>query len=115
MGDFNADPDSDEIRFLHGRHTLDGTSTYWADAWLYGGDGGPGYTFDRRNGFAALCHEPPRRIDYIFSRGPDSKFRGEPLLTQLAFCQASAGTTGQIWPSDHFGLYTELAAQPQSP
>ncbi|MEZ4225553.1 MAG: endonuclease/exonuclease/phosphatase family protein [Polyangiaceae bacterium] len=110
MGDFNADPDSDEIRYLRGLATLDGSSVYFADAWSYGGDGTPGYTFDRKNAFAALAHEPPRRIDYIFSRGPDRSFRGEPLTTRLAFCDEAGG----IWPSDHFGLTTELAAEPRS-
>ena len=44
-----------------------------------GGNGGPGFTFDRRNPNAARSHEPPRRIDYIFVRGPDRRLRGEPL------------------------------------
>ncbi len=109
MGDFNADPDSDEIRFLRGLASVEGTSAYFADAWVYAGDDSPGYTFDRKNRFAALAHEPPRRIDYIFTRGPDRKFRGEPLRTELAFCKESDG----IWPSDHFGLITELAAAPR--
>ena len=33
-GDFNATPDSDEIRFLRGLHTLDGRRTHFQDAWL---------------------------------------------------------------------------------
>jgi endonuclease/exonuclease/phosphatase family metal-dependent hydrolase len=107
MGDFNADPDSDEIRHLRGLAIVDGKSAYFADAWQYAGDGSPGYTFDRRNRFAALAHEPPRRIDYIFTRGPDRTFRGEPLHTRLAFCTETDG----VWPSDHFGLVTELAVE----
>ena len=114
MGDFNAEPDSDEIRYMKGHATLEGRSVYFADAWSYGashaaqgggGDPGPGYTFDRKNAYAALAHEPPRRIDYIFVRGPDRKFRGEPLSTELAFCDERDG----VWPSDHFGLVTNLA------
>ena len=46
--------------------TLEGRSVYYADAWVYGGDGTPGYTFDRKNRFAAVAHEPPRRIDCDF-------------------------------------------------
>ncbi|MNC88930.1 hypothetical protein D3C83_48050 [compost metagenome] len=76
---------------------------------MCGGDGSYGATFDRRNRFAALAHEPPRRIDYIFVRGPDRKFRGEPLSTRLAF----ATPTGDVWPSDHFGLVTEIAVSPR--
>jgi endonuclease/exonuclease/phosphatase family metal-dependent hydrolase len=114
MGDFNAHPATDEIRYLSGELVQEGKSVYWADAWTYAGDG-PGYTFDRRhNAFAALCHEPPRRIDYIFVRGPDAEFRGEPLTTRLAFCDSVPGASGTVWPSDHFGLHTELAARPRS-
>lgn len=113
MGDFNADPDSDEIRYLRGLATIGGRSVFFADAWIYGGNGGPGYTFDRKNRFAALSHEPPRRIDYIFVRGPDRQFRGEPLSTRLAFCEPSSGEDGEIWPSDHFGLVADLAVGPR--
>ncbi len=108
MGDFNAEPDSDEIRHLMGRAVLDAESVYFADAWAYGGPG-PGYTFDPQNRFAALAHEPPRRIDYIFVRGPDRFFRGEPLATSLAFHEPEATSEGVVWPSDHFGVVTELA------
>jgi endonuclease/exonuclease/phosphatase family metal-dependent hydrolase len=113
MGDMNADPDSDEMRYLRGLATLDGRSVYFADAWQYGGDG-PGYTFDRRNRFAAIAHEPPRRIDYIYVRGPDSKLRGEPLSTRLAFATPAPSSEGDVFPSDHFGLVTDLSAEPQS-
>lgn len=114
MGDMNADPDSDEMRYLRGLSSSGGKSVYFADAWVYGGDGTPGYTFDRRNRFAALAHEPPRRIDYIYVRGPDSKLRGEPLATRLAFATSAPGADGDLWPSDHFGLVTEVSAEPVS-
>lgn len=113
MGDFNAEPDADEIRFLRGLARVEGTSVFFADAWIYGGTG-PGHTFDRRNRFAALAHEPPRRIDYIFVRGPDRLFRGEPLATRLAFASSRPGVDGEIWPSDHFGVVTEIAAEARS-
>ena len=111
MGDFNAEPESDEIRFLRGFATLEGRSVFFADAWAYGGDGGPGFTFDRRNAYAARSHEPPRRIDYVFVRGPDAKWRGEPLTTRVVFDEPSDG----VWASDHFGLYTELSTHAETP
>lgn len=111
MGDFNAEPESDEIRFLRGFATLEGKSMFWADAWAYGGDGGPGFTFDRRNPYAARSHEPPRRIDYIFVRGPDAQWRGEPLATRVVFDEADDG----IWASDHFGLFCELSTHAETP
>jgi endonuclease/exonuclease/phosphatase family metal-dependent hydrolase len=113
MGDMNADPDSDEMRYLRGLRTSAGKSVYFADSWVYAGDG-PGHTFDRRNRFAAIAHEPPRRIDYIFVRGPDSKLRGEPLSTRLAFATAEQGSGGDVFPSDHFGVVTDISAEPQS-
>jgi endonuclease/exonuclease/phosphatase family metal-dependent hydrolase len=109
MGDMNAEPDSDEIRYLRGLATIEGKSVYFSDAWRYAGDG-PGHTFDRRNRFAAIAHEPPRRLDYIFVRGPDRKLRGEPLATRLAFATPEGEGDNALWPSDHFGLVTELAA-----
>ena len=115
MGDFNAEPESDEIRFLRGFATLPdeqgGKSVFFADAWAYGGDGSPGFTFDRRNPYAARSHEPPRRIDYIFVRGPDEQWRGEPLTTRVVFDAPEDG----IWASDHFGLYTELSTCAETP
>jgi endonuclease/exonuclease/phosphatase family metal-dependent hydrolase len=114
MGDLNAEPDSDEIRFLRGLTAINGETVYFADAWAYGGDGGPGYTFDRRNRFAALAHEPPRRIDYIFVRGPDGKLRGEPLETRVAFNKWTQSDDGPVWPSDHYGVVTDLTVEPKS-
>jgi endonuclease/exonuclease/phosphatase family metal-dependent hydrolase len=107
MGDLNAEPESDEIRYLCGLATVAGKSVHFADAWRYSGTG-PGHTFDRKNRFAALAHEPPRRIDYIFVRGPDRKLRGEPLSTRLAFATPAGEGESEVWPSDHFGLMTEL-------
>ena len=113
MGDFNADPESDEIRYLRGLKVDAGRSVYFADAWHYAGDGSLGATFDRRNHHARLSHEPPRRIDYVFVRGPDKLLRGEPIRAELAF--ATAGPSGDVWPSDHFGLVTDIVFSPRSP
>lgn len=104
MGDLNAEPGSDEIRWLYGHKTIDDASVYFADAWRYEGQG-PGYTFDPKNPYAAQVHEPPRRIDYVFVRGPDGRGRGKPSGTRLCFCEPTAG----VWPTDHFGVVTDLA------
>lgn len=114
MGDFNAEPEADEIRYLRGLTALSGRTVYFADSWIYGGDGSPGYTFDRENRFAAVALEPPRRIDYIFVRGPDSKTRGEPKRTRLAFHRPSPGADGPVYASDHFGLVTDLTVEARS-
>ncbi|MEZ4231489.1 MAG: endonuclease/exonuclease/phosphatase family protein [Polyangiaceae bacterium] len=115
MGDFNAEPDSDEMRFMRGLTALDGRTVYFTDCWIFAGqdggrhahEGAPGYTFDSRNPYAALAHEPRRRIDYIYVRGPDRKFRGEPLETRVV-CNASDPTDPELWPTDHFGVFCRL-------
>ncbi|MFH0900104.1 MAG: endonuclease/exonuclease/phosphatase family protein, partial [Pseudomonadota bacterium] len=67
-GDFNASPDTDEIRFLCGRHSLDGRRTYYQDAFARIHPEKSGWTWARRNpnasGLAWL--EIDRRIDYVF-------------------------------------------------
>src|SRR5262245_9575837 len=105
LGDFNAQPESDEIRFLRGLTPLGGRSTYWSDCFALAGEGA-GATFDRRNAYAATLREPPRRIDYVFVRGPDREGRGEPLAARVVLDRPSGG----VWPTDHFGVYAEIAA-----
>jgi len=112
LGDFNAAPDADEIRFLTGLCALGGKTVYFADAWVFAGQG-PGHTYDRQNDYAAKAREPSRRIDYIFVRGPDRQFRGEPMHAELAFDAAEQGATSLVWPSDHFGVVADIAASPR--
>ena len=100
MGDFNAEPDSDEIRFMRGLTGLGGKCVYFADAFGSAGDGTPGHTFSKRNPFAEHMREPERRIDYIFVRGPDDSQRGEPTDAKVCFDQPSDG----VFPTDHFGV-----------
>jgi endonuclease/exonuclease/phosphatase family metal-dependent hydrolase len=105
MGDFNAEPDADEIRFLRGLTSRLGRSVYFADCFGYVGEG-PGFTYARSNPYAAKLHEPNRRIDYIFVRGPDRELRGEPLAARVVFDLPEGGA----FPSDHYGVYAEIQA-----
>ena len=73
MGDFNAEPESDEIRYLRGYNTRLGRSVYFADCFAVAGDGSPGYTYARDNPYALRAHEPNRRLDYIFVARPRSR------------------------------------------
>jgi endonuclease/exonuclease/phosphatase family metal-dependent hydrolase len=109
MGDFNADPDSDEIRFLKGRHVIEGRSIYFADVWDYADVPAPGYTYARDNAYALTNGEPNRRIDYIFVRGPDKRMRGEPSNVRRAFDQSVPGSEGPVWASDHYGVVCDLS------
>ena len=105
MGDLNAEPPSDEIRFLGGYTTLGRERTVrFQDVWDYA-PAGSSATFDgSRNPFAALVHEPPRRLDYIFVRGPDEKGRGKPSDVRICFDEPEGG----VHASDHFGVVTDL-------
>jgi endonuclease/exonuclease/phosphatase family metal-dependent hydrolase len=106
MGDFNAEPESDEIRFLRGWTSRLGRSVYFADCFAVSGDGSPGHTYARSNSFAAKAREPNRRIDYVFVRGPDRDGRGEPLSSRLCFTDPTDG----IFPTDHYGVFAELSS-----
>ena len=106
LGDFNAVPESDEIRFLSGHTSLGGESVYFADAFALAGDGSNGTTFSRKNPHAAPLREPERRIDYIFVRGPDERGRGEPLEARVCFDTPVNGA----FASDHFGVIARISA-----
>jgi endonuclease/exonuclease/phosphatase family metal-dependent hydrolase len=103
-GDFNAEPDSTEIRFLTGLTSLQGKSTYFQDAWRVAGGRSPGFTWDNRNPFAAAEFEPDRRIDYIFVgwRRPDGAGRVESC--RVVCDRALTG----VFPSDHFGVVADI-------
>ncbi|MEY2397317.1 MAG: hypothetical protein QOJ00_491 [Actinomycetota bacterium] len=105
-GDFNAEPDSTEIRFLTGNATIDGKSTYYQDAWRVAPGRGDGYTWDNRNTNAAVEREPDRRIDYIFSGWGTERPKGAGRIAFAAVvCDRSL--TG-AFASDHFGLFAEI-------
>lgn len=107
VGDFNADPDSDEMRFLRGLTPLGGKSVYFADAWTTtGNDPNRGFTYDRENPYALRSREHSRRIDYIYVRGPGKHLCGEPLSARLALDVPR----GDVWPSDHYAVVAEIYA-----
>jgi endonuclease/exonuclease/phosphatase family metal-dependent hydrolase len=103
VGDFNAEPESDEIRFLRGHASLGRKCVYFADTFRLVGEGS-GVTFSKRNPFAEPLREPERRIDYIFVRGPDDHGRGEPLSARVCFDEPEEG----VYASDHFGVFATV-------
>jgi endonuclease/exonuclease/phosphatase family metal-dependent hydrolase len=104
-GDFNAQPDATEIRFLKGLQSLGGKSVFLADCFEQTGEG-PGFTFDAaQNPFAAPTREHPRRIDYVFVRGPTSRGSGKPLACKVVLNELRAGVAA----SDHYGVYAEIS------
>lgn len=117
LGDFNAEPDSDEVRFLRGRHALPAPANgarrgvYFNDCFLYcGGDEKSGATYTRANRYAAKEREPDRRIDYIFAALPDRSGRGEPLAAWRCLDAEEDG----VCPSDHYGVAADLRLAPAS-
>ncbi len=104
-GDFNAEPDSDEMRFMRGLTGLGGQCVYFADSFHVAGQGS-GVTFSKRNPFAEPLREPERRIDYVYVRGPDDAQRGEPIEAHVCFDEPHGG----VFPTDHFGVDATITA-----
>jgi endonuclease/exonuclease/phosphatase family metal-dependent hydrolase len=103
-GDFNAGPDSDEIRMLTGRSAPVAPGMVFYDAWEMAGDGSPGFTWSNRNPLAAIGLYPDRRFDYIFSAWPRRGGAGHP--TGCSLLGVRAPQEQQL--SDHYGLAADL-------
>lgn len=103
-GDFNAAPDSDEIRLITGRAAHASGDLVCYDAWETAGDGSPGYTFARENPAAAISLYPDRRFDYVFSAWPRAGGRGHPVACEIV----GRHRPGQPAPSDHYGVVADL-------
>lgn len=112
-GDFNAEPDSDEIRFLTSLCDLEGRRTYYQDAWKVAGDETPGWTQQwRTHPIAASLNVPRKRIDYVFVGDPFNRVAdaGRVLSARLAFHESLTG----VMASDHIGLCVDVV-WPQRP
>jgi endonuclease/exonuclease/phosphatase family metal-dependent hydrolase len=108
VGDLNAEPDSTEIRYLVGLHSLAGRSVHFRDAWRIAGDGGAGFTWSRRNPYTRPSLEPERRIDYVLAGYPQPDGLGVIDACRVVCDDERDG----VWPSDHFGVYAELRSEP---
>jgi len=103
--------DQVRVRFWTGRQSLERTSVMYRDAWeaVHGAAGG--HTFTPDNPLVRLGEMPlelGRRIDYVLVRAVDHG----PTL-RVADCRpAFAEPAGEIWASDHFGVFAELVAHP---
>lgn len=104
-GDFNADPDSDEIRLLTGRAAAPVPGLSFYDAWETAGtERAPGCTWSNNNPWATQLLWPSRRIDYVFSAAPRPGGAGHPRHTAVRGDQPVSG----IYPSDHYALEAHL-------
>ncbi|MCS6913147.1 MAG: endonuclease/exonuclease/phosphatase family protein [Myxococcales bacterium] len=111
MGDFNAVPDSDEIRYLRGLHSIRGRRTFYQDAWAQLHPGEAGYTWSRKNPFTQRLPflEPDRRLDYVFV-GPRSR-DGRGHIHDCRIVLDVPDRQG-VFPSDHFGLMADVQLAP---
>lgn len=118
-GDFNATPDSDEMRFLRGLTTLDGRRTHFQDAWLRlhrepGPDDGPaeGITWSSENELTRPLRslDIDRRIDYVYvtSRKKD----GRATIHDCRVVLTDRDPAGGFCASDHYGVLADVQVVP---
>jgi endonuclease/exonuclease/phosphatase family metal-dependent hydrolase len=107
-GDFNCDPESDEIRMLTGRTATPIAGLSFYDAWDASQPSGVansiGATWSNANPGAAQLLWPDRRIDYVFSATRRRGGAGHPLEAELLGTSAVNGA----YPSDHYALQVDL-------
>ena len=126
-GDFNAEPDSDEMRLLEGHLTapaepdsdemrlLEGHLTapaepglLLADAWRWAREPArsDGATWRPDNPFVAVRGDPPSRVDRVLlglGTVPVTV-----LEVGLLGTTGRPGPDGDVWPSDHAGIVVDL-------
>ena len=116
-GDFNATPDSDEIRFLRGLTTLAGRRTHFQDAWLrlhrepIPGEGpaeGITWSSQKRNTRALRSHEHERRNEYVFVTTRKKDGRGTVHDCRVVLTERDGLGEVAIAASDHFGVCADV-------
>jgi endonuclease/exonuclease/phosphatase family metal-dependent hydrolase len=114
MGDFNARPDSDEIRWMTGLTSLGGKRVLYQDAWGRLHPGQPGWTWARANPYTSRLAflQPDRRLDYIFVTPERRDGRGRIVDCRIVFDQPSPGGA---WASDHYGVLADVQVLPDAP
>jgi endonuclease/exonuclease/phosphatase family metal-dependent hydrolase len=108
IGDFNAAPESAEIRYVCGLQSLGGRSVALLDAWTTVGPDGPGFTWSNDNQYAQADLEPNRRIDYVFAGFPNRNGVGQFVSCEVVCNDERDG----VWPTDHFGVLARLRTEP---
>lgn len=108
-GDFNCTPDSLVHQFLTGRASLLGRGTYWRDAYQRRHPHSDGYTWSARNPYVVRNVERNRRLDYVFAGGMEEGGPGAILHARVVLDLPNAD---EIYPSDHFGVFAEMALVP---
>jgi endonuclease/exonuclease/phosphatase family metal-dependent hydrolase len=104
-GDFNAGPDSDEIRMLTGRRETARPGFVLFDTWGHAGPPpGPGHTWSSSNPWVAPSLLRDQRIDHLFTGWPRRGGVGSPLAATLAGVDPVDGVVA----SDHYAVVADL-------
>jgi endonuclease/exonuclease/phosphatase family metal-dependent hydrolase len=104
-GDYNAWPDSDEMRLLGGYKTAPAAGQVLIDAWEYADPAVSSATWDASNPFAARTFELNVRCDYIHVGLPGPGGLGRVCAVRRAGDTPVDG----VWPSDHAAVVADLA------
>ena len=112
-GDFNATPDSDEIRFLRGLTTLAGRRTFYQDAFgrVHPGEDGFTWCTDVGEARARRSIDWDRRLDYVFVSARRKDGRGTVRDAQVVLDERQDGTAA----SDHYGVLAEIQIAARDP
>lgn len=120
-GDFNATPDSDEMRFLRGLTTLDGRRTHFQDAWLrlhrecVPGDGPEqGITWSSENELTRKLRslDIDRRIDYVYVTSRKKDGRGTVHVSRVVLSEREGDGANAICASDHYAVLADIQVMP---
>ncbi|WP_215456196.1 endonuclease/exonuclease/phosphatase family protein [Streptomyces sp. ATCC 21386] len=104
-GDFNAWPDSDEVRLFGGYRTAPAVpGQCFFDVWEYAEPGVPSATWDLANPYVAASHGPSVRVDYIHVGPPGPGGLGH----VRAVTRAGDAPVDGVWPSDHAAVVADL-------
>lgn len=103
-GDFNAGPDSDEMRMLTGKAAAAADGLVFYDAWEMSGAGTPGHTWSNGNPLAAVAMYPDQRFDYVLSAWPRKGAAGHPTGCHLL----GVVPDGHPQLSDHYGVVADV-------
>jgi endonuclease/exonuclease/phosphatase family metal-dependent hydrolase len=108
-GDFNATPDSDEMRFLRGLTTLVNRRTHFQDAWLRlhperGDDAGITWSSENELTRPLRSLDIDRRIDYVFVTSRKKDGRGTVQQCDVALVEREDG----VCASDHFAVVADI-------
>ncbi len=117
MGDFNAGPEHDEIRWLVGQHTIGGRRVAYQDAWAVAGDGTPGLTWARSNDYTGSMYwlRQDRRLDYIFVTPVRRDRRGTIHEARVALDRPAKAASGdRLFASDHYAVVADVQLAPPS-